>query len=189
MIRTLIVEDEVWERRGLISMIDWAGLGMELAAAVDNGEEALRIMASEKIDLVLTDMSMPVMDGMRFLKEISKQNYTCEIIVISGHASFDYMKQAISSRAQDYILKPFNQSEINVVLRRTIQKIAEKFSETEIRETTQSLLEESKPLLKESLLNQLLQPEANNNEVGIRAELSKLGRLAYVPNFQSSVLN
>lgn len=116
MIRTLIVEDESWVRKGIIGAIDWDGWGMELAGEAENGEEALRLLAERPADLVFIDMKMPRMDGAELLRQLEARGADCEIVVLSGYSDFEYMKQAIASRVFAYLLKPVNAEELADVL-------------------------------------------------------------------------
>jgi two-component system response regulator YesN len=174
LIRTLIVEDEIWERKGLISMIDWDAHGMQLIAEVSNGEEALQILSSEQIDLVLTDMNMPIVDGAVFLKNVRITGYECEFVVISGYTAYEYMKQAISSSVFEYVLKPFNKEELNSVLRKVCERINSKVSERENQKAVEDMLKMSRPLIRENLLNMLLENIPDDKYENCVLELKKL---------------
>jgi len=149
MIKTLIVEDENWIRKGIIKVIKWDELGLELIGEADNGEEALHIFEAEKPELVITDMKMPRYSGIEFLKKLANTNMSCEIIVISGFSDYEYMKQAISSNVFEYILKPVDETHLNNILEKVINKLIYKKS-------MQLKLNESKILLEDNILNSLI---------------------------------
>ncbi len=123
MCRVLIVEDELWNRRGIIKCIEWERLGMNLAAEAGNGEEALEWLERGGVDVVITDMKMPVCDGRRMLQEIERRGFDCEIIVLSEYTDFEYMRQAIHAHVYEYILKPIDEEELNDVLRRVGERV------------------------------------------------------------------
>lgn len=125
MYRVLIVEDEEWIRRGIIKSIDWRALEMELAAEAANGEQALQILDNQHIDIVLTDMKMPVCDGRRLLQEIKARGLNCEVIVLSEYTDFEYTRQAIHAQVAEYLVKPIDQLQLNAVLRNVAERLSE----------------------------------------------------------------
>lgn len=134
-VKTLIVEDENWVRKGIKKMIRWKELDMELIGEMENGEEALRMFEQNTKkstpDLVITDMLMPKMDGMHLLKCLENLSIDCEFIVLSGYSDFKYMKQAIRSGVCEYLLKPVDGEELNQVLEKVLYKINVKRKEHE----------------------------------------------------------
>lgn len=72
--KILIVEDEVLVRCGLRSMVNWEKLGLDVIGDASNGKEALEIYEKEKPDIVMTDIKMPVMDGLELIEKIREQD-------------------------------------------------------------------------------------------------------------------
>ena len=126
MFRVLIVEDEYVIRQGLIQSIHWDALGLELAGEAENGQVALDILNGTSVDIVLTDMRMPVFDGRHMLQEIENRKLDCEIIVLSEYTDFAYMQEAIHAHVFDYLLKPVNIDELNTLFSRVIEKLKQK---------------------------------------------------------------
>lgn len=122
----LIVEDEALIRQGLIRSIRWDELKMTLAGEAENGVEALEILRSRPVDVILTDMRMPVCDGQQMLQEIERQKLDCEIIVLSEYTDFAYMRQAIHAHVFDYLLKPVDAVSLNSLFQRVKEKLDEK---------------------------------------------------------------
>ncbi|NRF93777.1 response regulator [Paenibacillus frigoriresistens] len=116
MIKTLIVDDEEWNRDLIKRFGNWEAYGMELIGEAENGLEAIQIIERLKPDVVITDMRMPGMDGVELLQQINDRFGEIKIIVISGYDDFVYTKQAILAQAKDYLLKPINPTELNEVL-------------------------------------------------------------------------
>lgn len=116
MYQVLIVEDEEWIRRGIVQSIDWAALEMELAGAAANGEQAIQTLERQSIDIVLTDMKMPVCDGGGLLQYIKGRGLDCEVIVLSEYTDFEYTRQAIHAHVAEYLLKPIDPVQLNTVL-------------------------------------------------------------------------
>ncbi len=126
MYRVLIVEDEAWIRQGIIKSIPWQQLDMELAGEAENGEKALELLSAVQIDIVLTDMKMPVCDGKELLWEIARRALDCEIIVLSEYTDFAYTRQAIHSHVSDYLLKPIDPQHLNDVLAEAAKRLTQK---------------------------------------------------------------
>ena len=126
MYRVLIVEDEALIRQGLIRSIRWDELKMTLAGEAENGAQALDILRSRPVDVILTDMRMPVCDGQQMLQEIERQKLDCEIIVLSEYTDFAYMRQAIHAHVFEYLLKPVDAVSLNSLFQRVKEKLDEK---------------------------------------------------------------
>lgn len=125
MYRILIVEDEEWIRKGIVQAIDWNNLDLELADSVANGKQALQILDTQQIDIVLTDMKMPVCDGGSLLQQIKEKCLGCKVIVLSEYTDFEYTRQAILTHVVEYLLKPVDPLQLNSVLRNIINILSE----------------------------------------------------------------
>lgn len=106
MYRILLVEDELLVRTGMRTLVDWSAHGYELAAEAIHGQEALEILEQQEIDIVITDIRMPVMDGLKLIQHMKERNYACSIIVLSSYDDFPYVKAAMKFGVKDYIHKP-----------------------------------------------------------------------------------
>ncbi|GKX29313.1 DNA-binding response regulator [Vallitalea longa] len=138
MIRTIIVDDDYLVRMFLLAVTDWEKEGFEIVDNVQDGEQALEIIERLRPELVITDISMPVMDGISLIKEIKKRDFFCKIIVLSCHDDFDYVKEALKEGADDYILKnSFNKKNIDSILENLRSKVEE--GRQEIREKAKLL--------------------------------------------------
>ena len=126
MLNVLIVEDEELIRRGLIESIGWQELGMRLEAEAANGIVALEILRTHTIDLVITDMRMPVCDGEELLRAMESEGFDCEIIVLSEYSDFSYMRQALNAHVFDYLLKPITPELLNQMLAKAAQQLRQK---------------------------------------------------------------
>lgn len=111
MIRMVIADDELLIRQGLRS-IPWCDYGIELAGAAANGIEALELVRSEMPSILLTDIKMPGMDGLKLIEEARKIVPDIKSILLTGYQDFSYAQTAIQLRAIDYILKPSDPEEI-----------------------------------------------------------------------------
>ncbi|QAY67586.1 response regulator [Paenibacillus protaetiae] len=113
MYKVILVEDEIYARQGLRDLINWERLGYEVAEEAGDGEEALRIIADTKPDLVITDIRMPVLDGLELIRTVRDSgNHETKFIIISGYGDFKYAQQAIKFGVKDFILKPIDEDEL-----------------------------------------------------------------------------
>lgn len=116
MYRVLLVDDEILVRDAIRKRIDWEGLGYELAGDCQNGKEAIEFVKTHSVDVVLTDICMPYVDGME-LSHFLHDNYPEILIVIfSGFGEFEYAKKAIQYNVSEYLLKPVTAVELSEVL-------------------------------------------------------------------------
>ncbi len=89
-----------------------------------NGEEALRIFKQVRPSIVLTDIKMPIMNGIELLRKIKSQHPETEVIMISGHGELDLAIESLKNDASDFILKPLDDGELNAALQRSHEKIS-----------------------------------------------------------------
>ena len=101
----LIVDDEPIICRGLTLTIPWEEYGIKIAGSVYDGSEAMeKISELQNIDILITDVQMPVVDGLELAEWIKVNHPHISIIMISGYDEFAYAKQALQSGVQDYLL-------------------------------------------------------------------------------------
>lgn len=102
----LIVDDEPVIRRGMRELVDWEGSGFRLVGEAEDGEEALRRMGEERVELLVTDLLMPRMDGLELIRRAREADPELGIVVLSCLDDFAWVKEAMKLGAKDYIHKP-----------------------------------------------------------------------------------
>ena len=116
MYRILLVDDEILVRDAIRENIDWKAMDCELVGDCDNGKAAAEFVQNHPVDIVLTDILMPYMDGME-LSRFLHDNYPDIVIVIfSGFGEFEYAKKAIQYGVSEYMLKPVTAMELRNVI-------------------------------------------------------------------------
>lgn len=126
MLKVLIVEDEVLARTGLRTLVDWEANGFVLCGEAVDGQEALELLEREPADIVITDIRMPVMDGLELIRRIRERGWPCQVVVLSSYDDFDYVRQALVLGARDYIHKPtMTPEDIIAALKRVAAEIGE----------------------------------------------------------------
>lgn len=118
MYKILIVDDEMPALRYLRSIVEKYGQGYEVANTCTSGEAALAHLQKEHIDLLLTDISMPTMDGITLALKARDLQPDIHIIIVTGYADFEYAKGAIQASVEDYILKPVSVSQMKDILQK-----------------------------------------------------------------------
>lgn len=105
MFKVLLVEDEHIVRMALKSLIDWRTHGIEIIGECINGAEALRVLKDEAVDIVITDINMPVMNGIELIKQLKELEIDASVIVLSAYNDYAFVREAFKLGVKDYILK------------------------------------------------------------------------------------
>ncbi len=164
MLRVLIVDDEAIVRRGLRKTIEWEKNGFELIGEADDGITAIELTKSLKPDVIITDVCMPIMDGLEYIKDLQADGCKSKIIILSGHDNFDFAQKAIKYGIFSYILKPVdNKILINILLK--IKKTIE-FEKKNNREINQlkKVVKDNYIKLKEDFLFKLIKGNYEKEE-------------------------
>ncbi|MFC0470674.1 response regulator [Halalkalibacter kiskunsagensis] len=125
MMKVIITDDEIQVRKGLRMKVDWEEEGFEIVAEASNGKEALELLENGVVDLIITDMRMPIMDGVELAKHCHEQFPNVKVIVLSGYSDFDFVRGSMKEGVRDYLLKPVAPDELEEALRRIRKEIEE----------------------------------------------------------------
>lgn len=153
MLQVLLVDDEPWVLEGLRTMVNWEKHGFRVCGEALDGPDALAMIRELRPELVVTDINMPVISGLELIEQ-SKRLLAKppKFVILSGYDDFDYAITAMRQRVAEYLLKPIDEQEIEAILGRLSQKIAEE------RESEQSL-SRKQSLFRNNILNRLIQGE------------------------------
>ena len=125
MIRVLVVDDEPLVRRGVAQGVNWAALSCEVVGEAANGEEGLDMARRLSPDLIITDIRMPRMDGIGMMNALRREGCKARCIVLTAHSDFEYARSALLFGADDYLLKPFRDEELEHAVLRACGRLAE----------------------------------------------------------------
>ena len=125
MIKVFITEDESIVREGLRDIVPWEKYGFEFVGDAPDGEIALPLIRKLKPDVLITDIKMPFMDGLALSSIVSRELPDTKIIILSGYSDFEYARQAIALKVDQYLLKPITKAAILKALELTREKIQE----------------------------------------------------------------
>ena len=131
MIDILLVDDEVYVTSSLAKTIPWAALGIRHVYEASSAQEALALLEEHAIDIVVTDIAMPEMDGLTLLQTIGERWPHIKSILLTGHSDFQYARKAVQLQAFDYILKPLNDEEFIAVLSGAIDALKDEWAQAE----------------------------------------------------------
>ncbi|QJD86873.1 response regulator transcription factor [Cohnella herbarum] len=124
MWKMMVVEDESIVRIGMRHMIDWESYGVKWELEASNGAEALSLLEDRTVDIVMTDIRMPVMDGIELIKKLKTLYPDIRIILVSSYNDFAYVQEALRLGVVDYLHKPtMTKQEIVSSMQRVIDKL------------------------------------------------------------------
>lgn len=156
MYKVMLVDDEDMEREAMAEIIPWEALGMELVDTAWNGIEGLEKIRRHVPDIVITDIKMPVMDGLELIENAQKLFPQMMFVVLSGYGEYEYTSNAMKMGIRHYILKPCDEHKIMEVLSNVKSELqdmeAKEKEEREVRSDLQRML----PKLKEQILYELI---------------------------------
>lgn len=139
MYKVLLVDDEYMIPMGLKKLVDWKSLGFEVVAVAESANEALSIMEEQRIDLVITDVTMPEINGLEFIEAAQKQQFEFEFMILSGYQEFSYLKSGLQLGAVNYLMKPVNKQE----LLDTLKKVSERLNQQVYQKNQQEIHQEN----------------------------------------------
>lgn len=154
MYKALIVDDEPIVGIMLKSLINWEEFGIDAVYEAGNGKQALALLEKQPdIDIVLTDISMPVMDGLQLIEEIKRREWTPEIVVLSAYEDYKLVRSAFKFGVIDYILKTdIDAPKVRELMTNVIGRLQEKGGEAKAKKDSQAAFKER--LLKKLLLSE-----------------------------------
>ncbi|WP_054940529.1 response regulator transcription factor [Paenibacillus ihuae] len=106
MYKLLIADDEQEIRHGLSSYFPWHEIGYEVVQHVENGQKALEYITGHPVDVLLCDVTMPVMTGIELAERLHLEKSPVQVVFLSAHRNFEYAQQALQFGVRNYILKP-----------------------------------------------------------------------------------
>lgn len=170
MYKLMVVDDEEIIRKGLINSIDWNQYGYSIAAEAENGRKALELVHTVKPDIIITDIYMPVMDGIEFALEVRRLFQEIIIIFLSGYNEFIYAQKAIEAGIFRYLTKPVLEEELLLTLKEAGADLEHKELEKNQIVKLKALIRDSLPLLKERFFLNLVKGAFNEKEIQNKLE-------------------
>jgi two-component system response regulator YesN len=157
MYRIVIADDEEYVRELVAKNINQSQSEFEVVGKAENGLHAMELVLSSKPDILITDISMPFMDGLELIRKIQELDQSIKTVIISGYDDFSYAKQALTLGVTDYLLKPFLPSELFEVLNKIKGEIEHQKTLLQNIQSMKNQLEDNRQFLQEHFLKNLFQ--------------------------------
>lgn len=163
MYKAMLVDDDAIIREGLVNLIDWEMLNIEIVYAAASGTEALAYLQKHTVHLLITDVSMPEMTGIELISQAKKRYSYMKYIVISAYSDFAYVKEAARLGIENYILKPIDEQELKSTLLSAVEKL-------DTQSGDGALKEDGFLILQNNIVTRLLYEEIDEFELLEKAE-------------------
>jgi len=173
MYKLMIVEDEPLARAAIMKSIDFASNDFEVVAVCEDGKEAADLYLKLLPDLVITDICMPVMNGLQLAAMIAEAGRGTRVVIITGYNDFNYARSAISSKVSEYILKPVTSREFAEVLANSKKALDEQAERRKQIDSAKHRLYVVSPIVRDSIMNRLIQGSIEAETAG--ADLRSFG--------------
>jgi two-component system, response regulator YesN len=161
MYKILIVDDEIWIRKGIRSKLDYLGFTFAWVGEAENGEEALDMIRKEGPHIVVTDIRMPLIGGIELIRAARNEGFRVKFVIISGYAEFEYAEQALNMGVSGYLLKPVTDRMLKDTFQELMIQLGREHDLDSVRKKTESLEKDNKRLLLEQAVNLVFHtPEA-----------------------------
>ncbi|MDF2927370.1 MAG: hypothetical protein K0R57_6284 [Paenibacillaceae bacterium] len=131
--KLLVVDDESWCREGLTKLIGSEQLGWEVVGEASDGEEALALIETAKPDLIITDIRMPVVDGLMLTERLAEAGSEVMVIILTGYRDFEYAQRALRYGAIEFLTKPMSIQDTHRILRTAYERFRQKQVEKKLR--------------------------------------------------------
>lgn len=125
MWKVAIVDDERRVLQGMKRAIPWDQLGAEWVGEALNGEDGLQMILATRPDVIITDIYMPLMNGLEMIEQLRAEGFRGKIIILSGYSDFEYARQALRFQVSDYVSKPISMPTLKNILNRVIQELGD----------------------------------------------------------------
>lgn len=156
MFKVLIVDDEINILEGIAKIVDWESCKTILQHKASNGQEAFEIIQKDPPDIVITDIKMPLMNGIKLIEKVHPLFPNIQFIVLSGYDEFEFAKTAMNYGVKHYLLKPSNENKIQDALCQIVEDISVKREKDNFLEEIDAQLKQMLPIAREQLLREFI---------------------------------
>lgn len=153
----LLVDDEADVLIAMKKKIDWEALGFCVAGTAENGQEALEMTDQLHIDVVMTDIKMPYMDGLTLCRKLKENYRNMKVVIYSGFDDFEFAREAVHLEAEEYLLKPISAGDIESVFSRVKEKLDQEYNEYRNLNRLSDYYKKSLPSMREQLMLGMLE--------------------------------
>lgn len=152
----LIADDEELIRKGLIARLSYLGFQFDTILEADDGVSAISLLDQREIDIIITDIKMTTMDGLKMIQKAKETHPDTQFVILSGYAEFEYAEEAIRLGVASYLLKPVSNDELKKVLHQILEKLDKIDQQKELMNQNQRNAKENQAFVFEKKMNELL---------------------------------
>lgn len=163
--KILIVDDEMTMRKGLSNYMNWASIDCQVTGTASDGMEAMEFLQKNPVDIVITDIKMPVADGLDVARFVYEQKLPAKVIILTGYADFEYAQTAIRYQVTSFILKPTNKKELFAAVQQAQKQLI-------ISQQQESIAKDGMFFLKDQVMQELTEHSCTED---LRERLSSHG--------------
>lgn len=157
MFRVVVIDDEALVRVGLKSMVNWEEQDCELVGEASNGEAGFELINSLKPDIVITDIKMPVADGLQMIERLKTENIKAKFIVLSSYDEFNLVRQAMKLGVEDYLIKlEMEPDNLIKILTKLKEKIVSEFKKREKEDMLEKHIRTNKYAMREEFFKKVI---------------------------------
>ncbi len=124
MNNVLLVDDDKDIINWLKNNFDWESFGCVVCGGANSAKEALEMLTSHDVNIMITDISMPNISGLELIRQVREIAPNIRVIIISGHSQFEYAKEGIRLGVENYLLKPLNVEELQEAIIKAQENLA-----------------------------------------------------------------
>ncbi|MCF2940898.1 response regulator [Paenibacillus alkaliterrae] len=161
----VLIDDDRQVLRSMKKAIPWEKLKAACAGEAMDGEEGLRLVEQTNPDIIISDIYMPVMNGLDMISELRSRGYKGKIIILSGYADFEYAIQALRLGVDDYLSKPVTVKTLEAVLNGAIHQLEEELAKEFEQEDLRKKLELYEPFVEKEWLKSLVTGTKTTGEI------------------------
>lgn len=160
MYKMLIVDDEYLVLRGIKETIDWASYNIEIIGEASNGLDGFNMALKLKPDIIISDIKMPLLNGVGLAEKLNQISFDCALIILSGYSDFEYARKAFENGIFAYLLKPIDNQELIDTVVNSLHKLLERRRKTQLLAD----VEERMPLLRAEVFKELFEGDFDNSD-------------------------
>lgn len=170
----LLVDDETDVLEAMKKKIDWEALGFCLAGTAENGQEALEMAEQLHVDVVMTDIKMPYMDGLTLCKKLKENYRNIKVVIYSGFNDFEFAREAVHLEAEEYLLKPISSKDMENVFGKIKKKLDEEFNQHRNVNKLYEYYRKSLPAMQEQFVMSVLEGKITGERLKNMMEMYEL---------------
>lgn len=174
MLKILIVDDEYFFRQSLKILLPYESIGLNICGEAKNGQEGLEMVRLHKPDIVIVDITMPVMGGLDMIKIVRDSGYNTKFIILTGYEEFQFARTAVNLGVDEYLIKPIEANELKSSLLKLKQEVEYEEQKADYVQSLQCKMTEMIPLVTRDFLEKLFNGYLFLNHDKIKGKLEDL---------------